>query len=173
MAVVNLRTFWQSLGDTGEKELSGLLEATPWAGRSAYVHADGEKVVVGGRTKVQICDSVPETTIELKPTEGKFAWKLSLTLTNYSKTIERFVEIPDVDNIDWADLIDVDPITYEPSLEGIKAWEIALQNILLELRDHLITAFPDPQDEDILIISYPAYMQDPDNEYIINIPIKE
>lgn len=173
MTVVNLRTFWQSLGDTGEKELSGILEATPWAGRSPYTFVEDEKIVVGARTRIQICNSTPEVSIELKPTEGKFVWKLVLSFPSVNKEVSRFVEIPDVESIDWEELIDVDPITYEPSEETVKAWEIALSNILLELRNHLITAFPDPTDEDILIISYPAYMQDPDNEYIINIPIKE
>lgn len=173
MARVNLRTFWLSLGDTGEVALSGVLEATPWAGRSAYVETSGQNVVVGDRTRINICDSEPNENIELKPTEGMFAWKLVLTFQKPSLSITRYVEIPDVETIDWEDLVDVDPITYEPSSETVKAWEIALKNILLELRDYLITVHPDPADEDILIISYPAYMQDPDNEYIINIPIKE
>lgn len=173
MAVVNLRTFWQSLGDTGEKKLSGLLEATPWAGRAPYVTTEGEKVIVGARTKVEICDSEPEATIELKPTEGNFAWKLVLTLSSLPRPIERFVSIPNVESIDWADLVDVDPITYEPSLDTVKAWEAAIKDALLELNDALVFVTADPDDPDILIISYPSYMQDATNEHIINIPIRE
>lgn len=72
---------------------------------------------------VQLTDG--KVDVELDPTGPDWAW----SIIERAKTgIRRYVVVPDVTEVNYGDLIDVDPSTLDPSATPEAAWWAAIEN---------------------------------------------
>lgn len=103
---------------------SGLVEATYWAGNRAYQEVAGAEVRFP-KTLRMVTTGEP-VTLDMVPTLGVSCVRWTVQNRTGGQSLTRFTEIPDVGTIDFGDLIDVDPATFQPSEEGQAAWDAAV-----------------------------------------------
>ena len=110
-----------------EVAAAGHLECRPWA-----PDADGARLHLEAPDRLLLPASMPpvrlvggEALLHLAPTGAGWCWQI-IERTPRGKT--RYVLVPDsVATLDYADLVDVDPATLEPSAEPEAAWWAAWQ----------------------------------------------
>lgn len=122
--IVNLSALEAILGGYGPVD-SGFVSAQYWAGGRAYVSVVGDEVRLPSEIRVAIVDgeTVPLT---LEPTDGKCCARWEVRDIRTRHRLIRYTDIPDVAEIDFGDLTDVDPSTFEPSAAGQAAWDAAV-----------------------------------------------
>ena len=106
----------------GEVAAAGHLECRPWA-----PDADGARLHLEAPDRLLLPVSMPpvrlvggEALLHLAPTGAGWCWQI-IERTPRGKT--RYVLVPDsVATLDYADLVDVDPLTLDPTAEPEAAW---------------------------------------------------
>ena len=105
-----------------EVAAAGHLECRPWA-----PDPDGARLHLEGPDRLLLPTSMPpvrlvagEATLHLAPTGAGWCWQI-IERTPHGKT--RYVLVPgSVATLDYADLVDVDPLTLDPTAEPEAAW---------------------------------------------------
>ena len=128
----------------------GHLECRPYA-----PDADGARLHLEAPDRLRLPASMPpvrlvagEATLHLAPTGADWCWQI-IERTPRGKT--RYVLVPDsVATLDYADLVDVDPLTLEPTAEPEAAWWAAIETMA---GGWPLPAFrPDPDDDGALLV---------------------
>lgn len=179
MPRIDLRTLAREL----QPELvpaAATLSVQAWAGSKPFTEVAGEKVIVSPPQQVIFQDGTPSREIVLEPTLGAFCYRLTLKRSG-TVLIDWYVEVPDVDEVAFGDLQQVDPATFEPVENVLAGWETTRVEVLgardetvaaaADIRDRTMTATVDPDDPDVLILTFPAYMLHPDGTSIL-IPVE-
>lgn len=104
---------------TGPVGTAGSLVATP-----SRIRIDGAVVTLPRAMTFLVAES-GVTEIVLPATDATWYYKLDLYV-GASLQVHRDVTLPDGAAIEWPDLVDVDPDTYEPVVEAETAWWVAL-----------------------------------------------
>lgn len=171
MTLVNLSLLETILGGY-EPVTSGAVEATYWAGRGPYQAVVGEDVRFPATLKV--VTSGEPVSMDMVPTGGVCCVRWNVRNRRSGATVTRYTSIPDVPVVAFGDLVDVDPLTFEPSEAGRAAWEATLaevQALAGQVAANTVTATLDPADDDVLLITFPSYQTDPDDGSILVLPI--
>lgn len=113
-----LQTIFGGLGPVRAR-----IQATYWAGRGPFHEVVGDDV----RFSVTLREDVEgPVVLDMAPTRGVCCVRWSITNLVGGQIVSRFTEIPDVPNVDFGDLIVVDPSTFQPSPDGQAAWDAAV-----------------------------------------------
>jgi len=107
------------------------------------------------------------TDVELAPTGVEWAWRVYVQVHGVSAYSE-YVAVPDVEAMDFTDLIRVDPATLDPTAAPEAAWWAALNQAQLGVQ-----AIVDPDDPEALILHYPSWQADPADDLVLIMPIQE
>lgn len=112
---------------------------------SDYVVLPG-KIVSDPLTPVQVEDGVyaGQVDVDVTPNDGTWCWHVRERTS--PRGIERYVNVPDVEHVDYGDLVDVDPATLNPVVEPVAAWWAALAD--------LAGTIPDDDDIAAAVASY-------------------
>ena len=105
--------------------------------------------------------------VPLAATSVEWAWRIDRHVNGVPDVTE-YVAVPDVAEIDFTDLIRVDPATLDPTVAPEAAWWAALDQAQLGVQ-----AIVDPDDPDALILHYPSWQADPADDLILIMPIQE
>lgn len=143
---------------TGLVAASGRLEWRPTARRT-----QDDFVVLPAVFDVQLVGGV--ASVEVAPSEPGWVWRVSEYVAG---SATRFVVVPDVPEIAYVDLVDVDPATLDPSMVPEAAWWAALREAALG-----VSAIVDPEDPEALILHFPSWQTDPADDLILFMPIQE
>jgi hypothetical protein len=124
--------------------LRGLIDALPapapidsatvriqrWAGHAPAVLIDGPGITFPANVAVTISDGTPDETIDVPATDGRYCirWQITAPIRG-ARPVYRYTSIPVAGPVDFADLIDVDPNTFEPSGTATAAWIAALREV--------------------------------------------
>ena len=127
----------------------GHLECRPWApdADGARLHLEApDRLLLPASFTVRLVGG--EALLHLAPTGAGWCWQI-VERTPRGKT--RYVLVPDsVATLDYADLVDVDPATLEPSAEPEAAWWAAIETMA---GGWPLPAFrPDPDDDGALLV---------------------
>lgn len=174
MTIINLRGLVTLLGGSAPLT-AGVVRATYWDANGPHINVAGEEVTFPRTFEVPILAGIPLDTIELQPTDGRYgvAWQVVDEVLGHR--LDRFTAIPDVDEVAFGELVDVDPKTLQPTTTAVAAWTAAIAEITAmrdEIRARSFAATPDPEDPGVLLIDYPSTMAHPDGSSIV-IPISE
>ena len=137
---------------------SGRLEWRPTARR-----VEGKAVVMPQPFSVTLAGGA--AVVEVAPNGPGWCWKVSEYVTG---GVVRYVTVPDMPSIAYTDLVDVDPATLDPSAVPEAAWWAALRDAELG-----VSAIVDPADPGAVILSFPSWQTDPDDDHILFMPIQE
>ena len=141
MTIVNI-VLTQPKQDGTLSPAKGVLRFTPTARR-----------VIDGTVVLPIPFQAPlvdgEATVELEPTTLAWIWRIDEHVTG-STSRTSYVTIPDVLDIDYTDLVPVDPATLTPTEAPEPAWTAALTEADERLSAGTIT--PDPDDPGFFLI---------------------
>lgn len=181
MPRLNLETLAREL-DIDQVPTGAKLTAQAWAGDEPYTEVDGPKVIFSPAREVTFRDGQPTRDVYLDPTAGKFCWRLEVeTRSGMLLLPARFVEVDDVPEVTFGTLQQVDPATFLPVPDVIAGWDSTRVEVLgardetvaaaADIRDRTMTATVDPDDPDVLILTFPAYMLHPDGTSIL-IPVE-
>jgi hypothetical protein len=167
MTVVTLNGLETMLGAPGPMK-RGKVQVDYWAGARAVTRVDGADVTFPSQITVAIADGSLVEVLDLPATGGVCC--VRIVVSSGGKQLIRFVEIPASGPVDFGDLVDVDPATFIPTGEVVAAWEAAIAEVA-GIRDEVaansLTATPDPENPDLLILTFPAYMEHDDGTSII------
>lgn len=87
--------------------------------------------------------------VDLEPTDPEWAWRIDEHVTGaVARTI--WAAVPDVPQIDYTDLVELDPKTLAPTAEPTAAWAAALTEADTRLSAGTLT--PDPDDPGFFLI---------------------
>ena len=116
-----------------EVAAAGHLECRPYApdpdGARLHLEAPDRLLLPASMPPVRLVGG--ETLLHLAPTGAGWCWRI-IERTPHGKT--RYVLVPDsVATLDYADLVDVDPLTLDPTAEPEAAWWAALELAALGL----------------------------------------
>lgn len=126
MTVVNVRTLISAL--VGPDSLDrGYVVATPWVGNSPAIQVDGEDILFPREITLQIHNGVASAALDLPAID--IPYKLVVSDLRTGETIERFVIVPDVEAVDFGDLVEVNPFTYIPDENVVTAWQAAIDEV--------------------------------------------
>jgi len=122
--------------------------------------------------EINITDGSPIVTVDVPATDERCYAVVTIDPTS-GRTAGRYtsgpVAIP-ADAETLADLIPVDPATYQPSTDAVAAWTL-IRDEVVGIRDEIeslaVTVAPDPDNPDLLILTYPAFMLAPDGTSIV------
>lgn len=105
---------------------TGSVEATPT--RRRHIDAPDEdavdRIILPSSSRETLVDG--ECTLVLDPTGPDWCWKI---VERVPDGVVRYVVVPDVEAVDYGDLVDVDPATLDPAAEPEAAWWVALQDV--------------------------------------------
>lgn len=95
-----------------------------------------------------------KATVDLRPTGIDWAWNV---LEKVKHGIRRTVAVPDTENINYSDLVNVAPGTLQPTAEPEAAWWVALDELTLggggpeggALAAHIGSPTPHPEYDDL------------------------
>lgn len=153
-----VRMAFQRPEKLGTVPSSGRLEWRPTARRT-----DGLVVVMPAGFDVPLVGGV--ASVDVAPSGLDWVWKVEEYLTG---GLTRYVTVPAVPEISYADLVDVDPVTLAPSAVPDPVWWAALRDA--ELGVHAIV---DPDDPGALILHFPSWQADPADDHVLFMPIQE
>ena len=102
-----------------------IIRAQRWAGHEPVVLLDGDAVTFPENVAVPLTGS-----IDVPATDGRYCirWTLNSPARGIRPLI-RYTSIPTGGPVDFADLVDVDPATFEPSDDVAAAWEAAVDDV--------------------------------------------
>lgn len=150
-------------GAATDRHAVGQLEWSPTARR-----------VVGGVTVLPAGFVVPldgsaDPTIDVAATAPGWAWRVVERMAGGSAR-PRHLTVPATDAlVDYADLIEVDPATLQPTAPPAAAWWAALDQLAAQVADSgtggagAAAVAVDPDDPDALVLSGQAATVDPDD----------
>lgn len=121
MAQILLTTLADALG--GAVPTTAILKA-----RASRVRSDGETVTAPKRVTVRITDGVPEAPVELDESGADWYWTITLSFPTAGAYVTRYVAVPTQD-VEWADLVDIDRSTMQPDPGAVPAWEAAVAQV--------------------------------------------
>lgn len=156
MTLVNISLLETILGGFGPVT-SGKIRVTYWAGSAPYLGVVDEEVRFPSTITVDAAGG--HASVDLVPTGGVCCVRWEITDAR-NRMLIRHTTIPDVPVVAFGDLVDVDPLTFEPSDAGRAAWEATLaevQTLAGQVAANTITATISPDDPRLLRISYPAF----------------
>ena len=143
----------------------GHLECRPYApdADGARLHLEApDRLLLPASFTVRLVGG--EALLHLAPTGAGWCWQI-IERTPRGKT--RYVLVPDsVATLDYADQVDVDPLTLDPTAEPEAAWWAAL-----EAGAYGVAATPDPDDPHVLLVRYPVWRAWPGDAHSIAIPV--
>jgi hypothetical protein len=125
VTLINLRGFIDAL--PAPVPASGaIVKLQRWAGRAPAVLLDGPAVTFPAQ--VQIDAGNLSAAIDVPPTDGRYCIRWTIVARGIAnlRPIYRYTAIPAGGPVDFADLIDVDPMTFQPSAGATAAWLAAL-----------------------------------------------
>lgn len=125
MTVINLDPKVTAFGVEGWTDEVVFVYATPWANRQAATRVEGSKMILPERIVKQVSSS---TLLELSPTTVEWCWKITVESTRRGYSSTKFFAVPNEDTIDWADLVEVDPMTML-STPGVTAAQALLTQV--------------------------------------------
>jgi len=132
-------------------------------------------VVTTAKARVQL-DVLGEGAIDFPSTDAGQAVIMTAFVGGFPST-SYYLTIPDQPTVSFVALIrdwQVDKSTLEPTTSNQAAWDLTLARVTA-IRDEVaaagVTATLDPADPDVLILSYPDYQTDPDDDLILVLPI--
>ena len=111
-----------------------------------------------------------EVTVELAATGLDWCW---MVIEPTKRGLIRYIIVPDVgdDVLEYAELLDVDPATLEPSAEPEAAWWAAIETMA---GGWPLPAFrPDPDDEGALIVDLWSWQIASDNPNALLVTVEE
>ena len=122
-------------------------------------------------------DRVPPETDEQKKAKLKLERildKKKQEEQNDKKKLTKYVSIPDQTEVDFADLVVVDPKTFVPVDVPPNTQQLLEEanDVLTEVKSRTVTAYPDPNDPGALILSYPLYLLDENDSHILVLPVE-
>lgn len=126
MTVVNLALLETVLGGY-EPVASGLVEVTYWAGDAPYRGLAGAEVRFA--TTIKVRSGGEPVTMDLEPTRGLCCVRWEVQNLRTGAKVTRYTTIPDVPEIPFGKLEEVDKDTFEPSAEAQAAWEATLAEV--------------------------------------------
>ncbi|WP_307211711.1 collagen-like triple helix repeat-containing protein [Microbacterium testaceum] len=88
--------------------------------------------------EVVFIDGVPAREVYLEPTGGRFCFRLDL-LRSGNVLVTRFVAVPDVDEVEFGALRQVDPTSFAYTDEAVTAWEM-VRAAALAAREGMVTS---------------------------------
>lgn len=130
MTTVNLKVLETILGGFGPVP-KGYVSAYYWAGVTPYTAVSGDEVRLP--TEIRVDASEGDLALDMVPTGGVCCVKWYVRNHTTGAALSRYTEIPDVASIDFGDLVDVDPRTFQPSDAGQAAWDAAIAEMRLLL----------------------------------------
>lgn len=97
-----------------------------WAGHAPAAVFDGADLILP--TGVQI--DVNAETINLPPTDGRYCirWTITAPIPGVAPIV-RHTSVPAAASVDFDDLADVDPYTFQPTVDVVAAWEGVLASV--------------------------------------------
>lgn len=114
-------------GTPGWSEEDVSISVTPWAGSKGAVRLEnGTNLILPETDTIQVTGGAYSKPFALEPTGLDWCWKITIEARRIKASITRFVLVPDVAEVAWADLIDVDPNTFDPKIAPRAAWTAAL-----------------------------------------------
>lgn len=122
MTLVNLSVKETILG--GFASASASCEAVYWAGNGPYHEVVGADVRYS--TSIKVMFSGESISLELEPTRGICCVRWTIRNQRTGDTLTRFTTIPDDTEINFGDLVRVNPESFEPSDFGVSGWESAI-----------------------------------------------
>ncbi|KJL49153.1 Polysaccharide deacetylase [Microbacterium hydrocarbonoxydans] len=124
MTIVRISLQETNLGGFSPVE-SGVIDATYWAGDEPFKEVVGDQVRFPKTLTAETTGDL--ASMDMVPTAGACCVKWMIRITRGGAYLTRFTEIPDVPTVVFGDLVDVDPTTFEPSVEGKAAWDAAVE----------------------------------------------
>lgn len=121
MTVINLTTLASGLGAPAATD--AWVQCTPWSGSRPAVRVSGEQVIVSDTASVRVTLGVPQEALDLEANDSTWCWKILTYTTSPSARLTRYVNVPASGPVDFEDLVDVDPATFEPTDDNLAAWE--------------------------------------------------
>lgn len=113
MTIINITSLSTLLGGATPID-EGAHVIDYWAGDDPYIRVDGDEVIFPEQITVRVVDGEPVEPIELEPTGGECCVRWIVRSYGRSPDLVRFVAIPNVPEIDFEQLADVDPASFVP-----------------------------------------------------------
>lgn len=116
MTLVRLRGRVPGFGQL-ENLASGIIALERWNGEGPVSLVAGQDYIPDTILRTKIIDGQPVDLLDILPTDGTFCirWTIAATGADHSGTpLVRFTTIPTSDEVNFADLPDVDPSTFSP-----------------------------------------------------------
>lgn len=129
MTVVNLNTLSTVLGVPGTALVNSTVVATPWRGDEPAVRLEGEVVIIPDGVKSSIVNGVATPPLDLAPNDGSWCWRITIVVRNPNSRYTRYVTVPDQPEVDFEDLVEVDPHTFLPTNIAVAAWAAVIQQV--------------------------------------------
>ena len=144
----------------------GHLECRPYApdADGARLHLEGpDRLLLPAGFTVRLVGG--EALLHLAPTGAGWCWQI-IERTPHGKT--RYVLVPDsVATLDYADLIDVDPLTLDPTAGPEAAWWAIAESLPLP-------AFrPDPDDDGALLVDLWSWQLASDDQNALLVTVED
>lgn len=132
MTRIALEVLSRQLSEVPEA-VAGTIRVQAWAGSKPFKNTAGDATIFSSANEVKFLDGELSEPLDLVPTDGMFCYRWQIDAK--SQRLERFTLVPDSSEPAlFADLVDVDPVTFEPTEETRAAWEAAIDAVTV-LRD--------------------------------------
>lgn len=129
MTIVNLNTLATVLGVPGTVVANSTVVATPWRGDEAAVRMDGPEVIIPDGVKSSLVNGVATPPLDLLPNDGSWCWRITIVTETPVLRFTRYVTVPDQPNVDFGDLVEVDPHTFLPTNIAVAAWTAVIEQV--------------------------------------------
>ncbi|UVK58422.1 hypothetical protein SEA_GLOBIWARMING_29 [Arthrobacter phage GlobiWarming] len=135
--MTTVRVLIQTPADGPREPAAGELYWKPTARRVAPA-ADGQPaaIVLPAAFPVALVDGA--ATVEVEPSGDTWAWTVVESLAGLPSK-RRYLAVPDAASVDYADLPEIDPTTFDPAPSPVPAWLEPLN----EVRAGTVTPDPD------------------------------
>lgn len=128
MTQIDLTTFVTTIGEPGQTPHSAWVIFTPWRGSEPVERVEGAELTIPDGVRHELVDGVPIEPIIVPPDDGTFAWRATVASDDPEFKVTRYVSVPSLPVVAWADLIDVDPYSLLANRVSVKAWESAVRS---------------------------------------------
>lgn len=171
MTRIRIRTLSSGINEYLPK--AAIVTFTPWAGYGKHLVVDDEKIIFPDPFDVKI-DGKAVQEIILRPTNQFWCWKIEVK-GDKKPDFAKYYVVPDADVLDFEDLVEVDPktfaaVTLPPTTQQlIHDSNEVLQSVL----ERTVTATVDPDDTNVLLLTFPVYMQSKTQPNLLVLPVGE
>lgn len=155
MTVVNLTVAETALGGA-EGAARGRVTVDYVAGSSGFVNIEGSTVTLPKTVNVPFADGALAEVLDLEPTNGECAARITIKSVITGQVLRRYVAIPAAGPVAFGDLVDVNPDTFALS-QGPTVSDTIRNTLLDGLRLVRVTqaeydALPTPRPVDVLYV---------------------